>query len=156
LIYVFDSSSLRSLQHIFPAIFETIWEQLKILVNENKIVSTREAFNELDGQNISTPLKIWLKTNKHIFRTPEAPELKFVAEIFKVPHFQSLIGEKQRLKGNPVADPFVIACAMHNKGTVVTEELMKPHAAKIPNVCEYFKIPCINLETFMNQMGWKY
>ncbi len=44
----------------------------------------------------------------------------------------------------------IIACAKIQGGTVVTEEQLKPNAAKIPNVCEHFKIPCINLETFMH------
>jgi len=70
--------------------------------------------------------------------------------------FQSLVGEQQRLKGTPVADPFVIACAKIREGTVVTEEQMKPHAAKIPNVCDHFNIPCVNLEDFMKQQKWSF
>jgi hypothetical protein len=77
-------------------------------------------------------------------------------QIFKVKHFQALIGEKQRLKGTPVADAFVIACARRYGGTVVTEERLKPNAAKIPNVCDHFKIGCISLEGFMQQQAWKF
>jgi hypothetical protein len=71
-------------------------------------------------------------------------------------HFQALIGEKQRLMGTPVADPFVIACAKIRQGTVVTEERLKPHAAKIPNVCQHVSVPCIDLETFMQKQGWSF
>jgi hypothetical protein len=97
--------------------------------------------------------------------TPTGAELLFVAEIFKIRHFQGLIGAQQRLKGTPVADPFVIACARINQATVVTEEgwqhagkslALKPNAAKIPNVCAHFKIPCIDLEEFMHQQGWTF
>ena len=66
------------------------------------------------------------------------------------------IGAKQRLLGMPVADPFVIACAKIRNGTVVTEERWKANAAKIPNVCKHFEVPCIDLEAFMNQLGWSF
>ena len=60
------------------------------------------------------------------------------------------------LRGTPVADPFVIACAANNHGTVVTEEDLKDHAARIPNVCYHFKIPCINLKEFMKLQDWQF
>jgi len=52
-----------------------------------------------------------------------------------------LVTETQRLKGQPVADPFVIASAKVRGGAVVTEELKREHAAKIPNVCQHFDVP---------------
>lgn len=61
-----------------------------------------------------------------------------------------------RLRGTPVADPFVIAAANVKTGVVVTEERLKPNAAKIPNVCQHFKIPCTNLEGFMSQQSWSF
>lgn len=72
-------------------------------------------------------------------------------------HFQALIRQKERLQGKPVADPFVIAKAwtMEN-GCVVTQEVKKPNAAKIPNVCEHFGIPCLNLEAFMENEKWRF
>lgn len=156
MIYVFDTSSLRSLQHFYPSVFKTIWDGLDILVEQQVLISTREVWKELEEQNVSTDVMAWAKQNKQIFTMPNAAELQFVAQILQFPHFQSLIGEQQRLKGNPVADPFVIACAKIKEGTVVTEEQLKPNAAKIPNVCHHFNVPCINLEKFMQQQGWTF
>jgi hypothetical protein len=82
--------------------------------------------------------------------------LAFVAEIFSVPHFQQLVSEQQRLKGVPVADPFVIAMAKIRCGCVVTEEVKKPGAARIPNVCEHFGIACCNIEAFMEAKEWQF
>jgi hypothetical protein len=73
-----------------------------------------------------------------------------------VQHFQSLVGEKQRLRGSPVADPFLVASARYNEGWVVTEEVQKPDAAKIPNVCEYFGVHCTNVAGFLEQQNWKF
>jgi len=156
MIYVFDTSSIRSLQHFYPSVFKTIWDGLDGLVQQQNLVSTREVWNELERQNVSADVLAWAKQNKQIFTTPAAAELQFVAQIFQTKHFQSLIGEQQRLKGMPVADPFVIACAKIKGGTVVTEEQLKPKAAKIPNVCAHFNVPCIDLEGFMQQQGWNF
>lgn len=156
MIYVFDTSSLRSLQHFYPSVFKTIWDGLDILVRQETLISTREVWNELEQQNVSADVLAWAKQNKKIFTTPTAAELQFVATIFQIAHFQSLIGEQQRLKGTPVADPFVIACAKIKGGTVVTEEQLKPNAAKIPNVCAHFNVSCINLEKFMQQQDWAF
>lgn len=156
MIYVFDTSSIRSLQHFYPSVFKTIWDGLGGLIQKQNLISTREVWNEIERQNISADVLAWAKQHKQIFTTPNATELQFVAQILQNKHFQSLIGEQQRLKGTPVADPFVIACAKIKSGTVVTEEQIKPNAAKIPNVCAHFNVPCINLEGFMQQQGWTF
>ena len=165
MIYVFDTSSIRSLQHFYQSVFKTIWDGLDGLVQQQNLISTREVWNELERQNISTEVLAWAKHNKRMFTTPNATELQFVAQIFQITHFQNLIGEQQRLKGTPVADPFIIACAKIKGGTVVTEEgwdhasstlSPKPNAAKIPNVCAHFNVPCIDLERFMQQQGWAF
>jgi hypothetical protein len=165
MIYVFDTSSIRALQHFYPRVFKSIWDGLDILVQQGQLVSTREVFNEVEMQAISAEVLGWAKNNKYIFTIPNNDELRFVATIFQVKHFQSLIGKQQQLKGTPVADPFVIAKAKIAQATVVTEEgwlrpsqslTPKPHAAKIPNVCAYFNVPCVDLEGFMQQQGWTF
>ncbi|MBL8188335.1 MAG: DUF4411 family protein [Acidobacteria bacterium] len=157
MIYVFDTSSLSRLKHFFPAVFKTIWDGLDALVQSGVLISTREVFNEITQRGDADPhVDQWLKARKQLFTTPNTDELLFVAQIFQVAHFQALIGEKQRLTGTPVADPFVIACAKIRQGTVVTEERLKPNAAKIPNVCAHFGIRCINLEEFMQEQGWSF
>ncbi len=39
---------------------------------------------------------------------------------------------------------------------VVTEEVRRPNAARIPNVCDHFGIGCINLEQLMEREGWQF
>ena len=136
--------------------FKSVWAGLDALVQSGELISTREVWNEIERGEVDAHTNNWLKDRKQIFTTPTADELRFVAQIFRIAHFQSLIGEKQRLMGTPVADPFIIACAKIRKGTVVTEERLKPKAAKIPNVCEHpsVDVPCIDLETFMQKQGW--
>lgn len=156
MIYVFDTSSIRSLQHFYPGIFRSVWTGMDELVKEGQIISVRESWNELERQNISDDLKAWVKKNKRIFLTPSIEELQMVRDILSNSLFRSLIGEKQRLRGDPVADPFVIALAKVREATVVTEERFKKGAAKIPNVCAHYKIRSMNLETFMLEQGWSF
>jgi hypothetical protein len=40
--------------------------------------------------------------------------------------------------------------------TVVAAERLKPNAVKVPNICAYFKIPCLDLEGFMESEGWEF
>ncbi len=65
-----------------------------------------------------------------------------------------MIRKRERLKGKPVADPFVIAKANILNAHVVTQERASENAAKIPNVCSHFKVPCLDLEEFMIKEGW--
>ena len=67
-----------------------------------------------------------------------------------------MIRKKERLKGKPVADPFVIARAKILNASVVTQEKKADNAAKIPNACEHFGIDCINLEGFMEEENWTF
>ena len=156
MIYVFDNASLSSLKHYYRDVFKSVWIGLDGLVASGNIISTREVWNELQRGAPHPHTHPWFKANQHIFAVPQADELRFVGQIFAVPHFRALIGTKQQLNGTPVADPFVIALAYAKKGTVVTEEVLKPNAAKIPNVCDHFKIPCINLEQFMQGQSWSF
>ena len=156
MIYVFDNNSLSKLKHYFPNVFKSVWAGLDGLVASGDLLSTREVWNESQLGVPNPHVQAWLKANKHIFQIPQAPELKMVAQILAIPHFRAIIGTKQQLNGTPVADPFVIALAKTRNGTVVTEEELKPNAAKIPNVCQHFGVPCMNLEQFMQVQGWSF
>ena len=154
--YVFDSNSLIDLfKHYYPERFPTLWEKFDALVFEGEIVSVREVFKEIESADDS--LAHWAKEQQSsLFLESTAEELTFVGEIFQKQHFQGMIRKRERLGGKPVADPFVIARAKISGGCVVTQEKHTKNAAKIPNVCEYFKIPCINLEGFMKEENWTF
>ena len=155
MIYVFDTNSLSELNAYYPDIFKSLWNQLDELVAAGEVISTREVYSELNRSGLEHAIK-WAAANPGLFTVPSVKETAFVATIFKVPHFQMLIDQKAQLRGTPVADPFVIACAYAHQGTVVTQEKLKPNAAKIPNVCAHFKVPCIDLKGFMVAHSWSF
>ena len=87
---------------------------------------------------------------------PTAAEGAFVAKIYRVSHFQQNIEQQKILKGGKNADPFVIAKAAVEGRAVVTMELLKPKAAKIPNICEHFGVKYLSLEGFMQKERWTF
>ena len=153
--YVFDTNSFRVLGNYYPDQFPTFWRQFNKVVTDGKVISVREAQRELKSQ-VQPPLSIWVNDHRVIFMPPSATEMQFISDIFSIQHFRALVSVQSRLEGHPCADPFIIAKAQFIKGCVVTEEKLKPNAAKIPNVCEHFKIDCTNLQGFMEREGWTF
>jgi hypothetical protein len=156
MLYVFDTSSFIVLGHYFPQRFPSFWEKFDAAVSNGQVISVREVLRELENYGNRDHLEVWIARNKRIFLKSTPEEAIFVAEIFKVPHFRQNVSEKQRLKGTPVADPFVIAAAHYHDGTVITEEVLKPNAARIPNICAHFGIAWTNLEGFLSECGWAF
>jgi hypothetical protein len=153
-IYVFDTNSLRVFGNYYPEHFPSFWDGIEELAAGGRLLSVKEVSKELELQNTSEHVAEWAERNRNLFGAPTEDEMTFVAAIFRVPHFQQLIGEKQRLTGMPVADPFLVARGKQIGGCVVTEEVLKPHAAKIPNVCEHFGVRSINVRQFLGELGW--
>lgn len=156
MIYVFDNTPLSLLfKNFYPSVFKTLWAQFDALVDEGRIVSTREVLREIQDGPVSG-IHAWVKKNGQVFPTPTAAEGEFLSQIFSVPHFQQNIELQKLLKGGKHADAFVVAKAATVKGSVVTLESHKPNAAKIPNICEHFKLPCLTLHQFMEAERWQF
>lgn len=155
-VYVIDSGPLIDLfRHYYRKRFPSLWDQFDQMIEDGRLTSTREVFNELQGQG--DELADWCKANRHVFVTPSTEELATVREIFYVEHFQAMIRKRERLQGKPVADPFVIARAKClEDGCVITSEKNAPNAARIPNVCQYFEVDCTDLEGFMERENWRF
>lgn len=97
--YVFDSDALIVLfNNFYRERFPSLWEKFDRLVENGTIISVREVYNEIEGND--DRLSQWAKEKKAIFQQPSPEELAVVAEIFKVTHFQSLIREKERIQEN--------------------------------------------------------
>ena len=154
--YVFDTNSFRVIGNYYPDQFPTFWRQFNQAVINGKIISVREVRRELEFYTRDPHLSDWVKPQRHIFMEPRPFEMQFVSEIFSVPHFLNLVNKKNQLTGRPCADPFIIAKAKFIDGCVVTEETLKPNAAKIPNVCERFEVDCTNLQGLMEREGWTF
>lgn len=157
MIYVFDNSSLSNiLNHYYQDRFPSFWEKFDTIVQNGSIISVREVHNELTGKFEDDKIERLKKQNDNFFRDLTPEELSFITQIYSVKHFQQNLDKKKILSGGFFADPFVIAKAWKEKGTVVTEEDNKPNAARIPNICDHFDIPCLKLEGFLTNENWKF
>lgn len=155
-MYVFDTNVISHLhKHYYRKRFVSLWKAFDELVVDGKITSTRETFHELhDG--VPGADTEWADANAKLFATPDAKEGAFVAQIYLVAHFQANIEKQKLYKGGRNADAFIVARAYAIGGTVVTLERLKPNAVRVPNICEHFKIPYLNLEGFMEKEGWEF
>ena len=157
MVYVFDTSSFIVLGHYYNDQFPSLWEKINDEVKSGKIISVKEVFNEIESYGPETELKQWVRKNKKIFQPMTEQESQTVSGIFtKHKRFQDMINKKIRAQGRPVADPFIVAKAMHIEGAVVSEETFQKDGVKIPNLCQVKEIPCLKLEKFMKKKGWRF
>lgn len=156
MVYVFDCNSLLELQAYYPETFPSFWRRFDYLVGQGRIVSVAEVRKELDFLAVSEHLIAWAGDNSALFTPPSPQEQQYVGEIFSIPHFVQLVGKRQMERGQPVADPFLVARGRHLGACVISEESHKPNAARIPNVCEHFGVECMKLRGFFEREGWRF
>lgn len=153
--YVFDTNVFITLfSNYYRDNFPSLWKLFDQMIDEGRITSTREVLREIEDRNVG--LYEWAQSNQNVFTTPNAKEGAFVTEIYKVVHFQQNIERQKILQGGKNADPFIIARAAAEDYSVVTAEIHKRDAVKIPNICGHFKIRCLKLEEFMEAENWRF
>lgn len=126
------------------------------MVEYNNLISVREVRHELTIKFSDEVIDRLVKNNINFFADPISEELTFITQIYSIQHFRQNLDKKKLLQGGYFADPFVIAKAWKVNGTVVTEEDFRDNAAKIPNICNHFNIPCMKLEGFLIKEDWKF
>jgi predicted nucleic acid-binding protein len=152
-MYVLDTSVISALhRNYYRSQFVTLWERFDGLVEEGRFTSTLEAFRELE--DLGGDAFDWADAHKELFCTPDAKEGAMVARIYAVRHFQANMEKQKIIKGGRNADPFLIARAASLGATLVTMEQLKPHGAKIPNICDHFRVKWLDLRGFMKQENW--
>lgn len=152
-MYVLDTSVISSLhRNYYRPHFVSLWKAFDGMVSGSQFTSTREALRELE--DLGGEAHDWATANPDLFTVPDAKEAAFVAGIYAVKHFQANIERQKLLRGGRNADPFLIARAAALGGTLVTMEQFKPNGTKIPNICQHFKVPCLDLRGFMAKEGW--
>jgi uncharacterized protein DUF4411 len=155
-MYIFDTTLLWAFGRYYPAQFPSIWKRVDELIGDDNFRSVREVKREIENNCPFEHISVWVKTNHRVFRTPGEEESAFIAEIFRKEQYRGLVRRQKMLKGLPVADPFVIAAAKVHQGCVITDELRKKGAARIPTLCQDFGIECINVEELLNRENLKY
>lgn len=154
-MYVFDTSPLIVMfRHYYPKRFPTLWKNFDSLIDNGHIISTRENLREIQAQ--TDALSTWADSHPQVFQVTDADEAEVLKHIFAIPHFRQNIEQQKLIRGGLNADPLVIAKAAVQGKIVVTGEIFKPNAAKIPNICKHFSVSCMDLEQFMEKEGWSF
>ena len=154
--YVMDTGFFVTCRSYYHENFPSFWNKMNEAVIVGKISSVKEVQKELENYGGEQEhLLNWIERHEHIFTDPTLEELDKTREIFKIPKFLKIVKNQARMQEKPVAVPFVIAKAWETRATLVTEESRKKEG-KIPDVCEYFGVKCMNTEEFMKNEGWKF
>lgn len=156
--YVFDTNVFR---HIFASyyreIFRSFWIEFEPLISTGVVTSTSVVLAELERQRVEQDGFRWLVRKENLFPTPTEREGEFLRKIYDVERFrQQNVGVRELYSGGNHADPFLIARAAIKESTVVTQETYAEHSGKIPNICEYFGVPCVKLDGFMRAQNWRF
>ena len=150
--YVVDTNVFIQLRQYPQEVFVSLWQALEESVETGVLTSVDEVLKELKKSD-GTITK-WAKSRREMFTKPSLEEQRIVFDI--VARFPGVMKEKNLLLGIPEADPFLIAKALIKGYTVMTLEKKKPNAAKIPNICEHYEVPCISLFDFFARQGWRF
>ena len=149
-IYVIDACALIDAARNYnmsKKSFSHIWADLDDLIQNGELISSTEIMDELKDDD----LKAWAKQHKECFLPLTRDVQAKTTEVLT--QFPTLI--KIRSTGNSNADPFLIATAALQGGTIVTNERLgdsKTKDYKIPNVCQALNIPYMNLHTFLDHI----
>ena len=140
-------------------VFPSIWEKLKFLADNDRLIAPREVLNEI--QQNDDMLSKWVKNQKKMFKAPTQRQIEIVQEILK--EFPALIYTERKYD----ADPWVIALAIELststqqtlfsiKRIVVTEEKLRENRVRIPLVCNKKSIESIDVVELFRTEGWKF
>lgn len=150
--YVVDTNIwIRIGQHHPPDIFVTLWQRLDAAIAAGDLVSPEEVLHELERG--TDDLADTFSAKPSLFAPLDEPQMAAVAEVMQAcPTLVNVEGERNR------ADPFVVALARVQQGTVVTDERARraPTAPfKIPDACAHYGIPCLDWFGFLREAGWQ-
>ena len=150
--YVVDTNVFRTFfRYYYKDVTPDLFENLDSMIKHNEIISVKEVYHELSKQHQkdSEFMKI-IENYKSIFQEPtNDEEIEILKQIYSKRNYQNNISEKNMLHGGPLAHGFLVAKAKIENGILVTAEQYSPNAAKIPNICEEFKIAYISFEEFL-------
>lgn len=151
--FVIDASSLIDLEKYYPyTVFPSLWEFLFDMLDEGRLFSVNEVFEELKDSQI-----IW-KKHKESFRDLNDNENEYLSEIMHLDKFEAFRRRGfRKTNGGTWADPYLVACGIANENvTVVSQESSNKHPhSVIPYVCGEYDVECIKFLDFLKENNFK-
>lgn len=139
-----------------PKFCPDYWKILVELGKNGKIFIPELVYVEI--VRTEDDLSKWLKGSKIPIKKISEPVTICLQKIYaEDPIHKNLV---DNTKARSLADPWVIAHAMHENATIVTKEekvtALNSNKIKIPNVCENMGIICINDFQFIDELDIKF
>lgn len=139
-----------------PKFCPDYWEILIQLGNQRRIFIPEMVFEEI--VRTEDDLSKWLKQSKIPITKISGPVTIYLQRIYSFnPIHKNLV---DNTKARSLADPRVIAHALHEKAIVVTKEekvtAISSNRIKIPNVCDNMGIRWINDFQFIDELNIKF
>ena len=150
--FSFDTSAfVEAWSRRYPIkMFAPLWQALDSLAKDGIVFASEEVLKEIDKTD--DELKVWVAERPFIFKALTEDVQREVSNIL-AKHPRLVNSNKNR----SMADPWVVAHAIVERATVVTEEnTIKGKRPKIPEVCADMKIPCINILEFMERLKMEF
>jgi hypothetical protein len=153
-VYTIDMSAIKDLHERYPKnLFPTIWHHIDSLIHNSQLVSHIEVHREIKGTtNAQDKLLLWSNKNRKIFQSIDT------CQNSKIPEIQSKYnkGEWQNKmnRPGPWADPYLIAMAMCEGATILTQE-SKTKANRIPPIGNQLGVRSLNLLEFFEELKIK-
>lgn len=156
--YCIDSSALIDLKDSYPMeTFPAVWNKIDSIIKIGRLYAPLEVSKEIHKGD--DELVHWVKKRPLMFAKPDKEQVELL---------------KQMLTEHPAfldwhkavdADPWVIILArsrlietslFKKKIFVVSHERIVQGKTKIPNVCRYYKVPCISALQMFQEEGWSF
>lgn len=139
-----------------PRFCMSYWEMLNELGKLGRIFLPEEVFKEIT--RTEDDLSEWLtRSSISVMGIDEGVTECLRAIYGKHPSHQMLV---DNIKGRSLADPWVIAHALHQGATVVTKEervtALNSTKIKIPNVCDNMGVDCIDDFKFIAEVNLQF
>lgn len=157
-MYSLDTSVFMDWQaRYYPLdLFPSLENKVDELIADGNAFAVQLVREELDA--VGTPgLRTWAKAHGGLF-VPIAPDVQAAGATIEAT-YPDLMDPKGLHES---ADAYVIALAMTQDGTVVTQETTAAEKRNprqthfIPDVCRDLGVPCINLFGLMRREGWRF
>ena len=166
ILYLLDTNTISQMfQSYYQDQFPSFWERFNELVLAGRAISVRAVETELEATgrgSVSRAVSYLKDLNRDFFSDPSEQEQVLVREMSNDPNLSSANARwaARAAEGREDADPFLIAKArtpsgLFAKQVVVTLE-SPTNSAGIPQVCQRFGVPCINLQQMMDDLGWQF
>ena len=146
------SMFIQSWRRYYPIdVFPSVWEKMDDLINEGAIVAIDEVRGELERKDDEA--LAWVAERNYLFMPISDAIQQAVKEVLR--RYPRLLDTRKNRSG---ADPFVIALAMVEGLTVVTDEKEtgSPSKPNLPDACAGLGVRCISILDMLREEGWKF